>query len=56
MEHEEVVHFGTGEEARLRKLQRQFEGLFVGNQRLALVAASRAIWDTLEKSGKQSNG
>jgi hypothetical protein len=56
MEHEEVVHFGTEEEARLRKLQRQFEGLFAGNQRLALVAASRAIWDTLEKSGRKSNG
>jgi hypothetical protein len=56
MEQEEVVHFGTEEEARLRKLQRQFEGLFAGNQRLALVAASRAIWDTLEKNGRKSNG
>jgi hypothetical protein len=56
MEHEEVVHFATSEEERLVKLQRQFEGLFAGNQRLALAAASRAIWNTLEKSGRKSNG
>ena len=56
MEHEEVVHFATDEEARLGKLQKQFEGLFAGNQRLALAAASRAIWNTLEKSGRKSDG
>ena len=55
-EHEEVVHFGAEEEAGLRKLQRQFEGLFRGNQRLALAAASRAIWNTLEKNGRKSDG
>jgi hypothetical protein len=55
-EHEEVVHFGAEEEAGLRKLQRQFEGLFKGDQRLALAAASRAIWNTLEKNGRKSDG
>ena len=52
IEHEEVVHFGTNEEERLRKLEREFEGLFAGNQRLALAAASRAIWNTLDNRRK----
>lgn len=56
MEHDEVVHFGADEEDRLSKLQREFEGLFAGNQRLALAAASRAIWNTLEKSERKPNG
>lgn len=56
IEHEEVVHFGADEEARLRKLERQFEGLFAGDHRLALAAASRAIWNTLEKNGRKSDG
>ena len=56
IEHEEVVHFGPDEEERLRKLQREFEGLFAENQRLALAAASRAIWNALETSGRKSNG
>jgi hypothetical protein len=56
IEHEEVVHFGTNEEERLRKLEREFEGLFAGNQRLALAAASRAIWNTLESNRRKSNG
>ena len=56
IEHEEVVHFGTNEEERLRKLQREFEGLFAGDQRLALAAASRAIWNTLESNRRKSNG
>ena len=55
-EHEEVVHFGAEEERGLRKLQRQFEGLLTGNPRLALAAASRAIWNTLEKNGRKSDG
>jgi hypothetical protein len=56
IEHEEVLHFGNDEEERLGKLQREFESLFTGNQRLALAAASRAIWNTLEKSGRKSHG
>jgi hypothetical protein len=56
VEHEEVVHFAAHEEERLRKLQRGFEALLRGNQRLALAAASRAIWDALEKTEEQSNG
>jgi hypothetical protein len=56
MEHEEVLHFGVEEEERLRKLQREFEGFFKGNQRLALAAASRAIWNTFEKNGRKSDG
>ncbi|HKP01938.1 MAG TPA: hypothetical protein VJU77_01130 [Chthoniobacterales bacterium] len=56
MEHEEVVHFSADEEARLRKLERQFEGLLAGDHRLALAAASRAIWNSFEKNGKKSDG
>ena len=56
IEHEEILHFGTEEENRLGKLQQEFESLFAGNQRLALAAASRAIWNTLEKNGKKSRG
>ncbi|HMG03837.1 MAG TPA: hypothetical protein VK581_00165 [Chthoniobacterales bacterium] len=56
MEHEEVLHFGIEEEDGLRKLQREFEGFFKGNQRLALAAVSRAIWNTLEKKGRKSDG
>lgn len=56
IEHEEILHFGTEEENRLGKLQKEFESLFAGNQRLALAAASRAIWNTLEKNGKKSRG
>jgi len=55
IEHEEVVHFGTDEEERLRKLQREFDSLFAGDQRLALAAASRAIWNTLENTRRKSN-
>ena len=56
IEHEEILHFATEEENRLGKLQQEFERLFAGNQRLALAAASRAIWNTLEKNGKKSRG
>jgi hypothetical protein len=56
MEHEEVLHFGTEEEDKLRKLQREFERFFKSNHRLALAAASRAIWNTLEKNGRKSDG
>ena len=46
---EKVIHYGAEEEYRLRELQAQFEAIFSKDKRLALAAASRAIWSNLEK-------
>jgi hypothetical protein len=51
-EHEQVIHFTTDEEHRLRSIQKQFESLLTGDRRLGLAAASRALWSTLEKGTK----
>lgn len=51
-EHEQVVHFTTDEEQKLRGMQIQFESLLTGNRRLGLAAASRALWAALEKGAK----
>ena len=51
-EHEQVVHFTSDEEQRLRGIQKQFESLLAGDRRLGLAAASRALWGVLEKGAK----
>jgi hypothetical protein len=51
-EHEQVVHFTSDEEQRLRGIQKQFESLLTGDRRLGLAAASRALWGALEKGAK----
>jgi hypothetical protein len=51
-EHEQVVHFTTDEEQRLRGIQKQFESLLTGDRRLGLAAASRALWAALETKTK----
>jgi hypothetical protein len=51
-EHEQVVHFSTGEETELRDMQKRFESLLAGDRRLGLAAASRAIWAALETETK----
>lgn len=52
VEHEQVVHFTTDEEHKLRELQAQFALLLARNRRLGLAAASRALWVSLENGGK----
>jgi hypothetical protein len=56
VEHEQVVHFGANEESQLRGLQEQFVALFEKDRRLALAAASRAIWASFEKGNNDSHG
>lgn len=51
-EHEQVVHFTADEEHQVHKLQSEFAALLTRNNRLGLVAASRALWVALEKEGK----
>jgi hypothetical protein len=53
MEHERVVHYAFDEEQKLRELEVQFGALLAKDQRLGLVAASRAIWIDLEKEGSK---
>ena len=55
-EHERVVHISRDEKERLTRLQREFEGVFAGDPRLGLAAASRAIWNTLEKTRSDEHG
>jgi hypothetical protein len=56
IEHEQVVHFGADEEDQLRDLQKQFVALLEKDGRLALAAASRAIWANLEKGDNGNHG
>jgi hypothetical protein len=56
IEHEQVVHFAADEEEQLRDLQDQFVALLEKDGRLALAAASRAIWANLEKGGNSNHG
>jgi hypothetical protein len=56
IEHEQVVHFAADEEHQLSNLQEQFVALLDKDKRLALVAASRAIWANIEKGSKGSHG
>lgn len=52
LEHEQVVHFTPDEEQQLRELETKFKELLGKGERLGLAAASRAIWDSLEKTQK----
>jgi hypothetical protein len=56
IEHEQVVHFAADEEEQLRDLQEQFVAILEKDGRLALAAASRAIWANLEKGGNSNHG
>jgi hypothetical protein len=56
IEHEQVVHFAADEEEQLRDLQEQFVAMLEKDGRLALAAASRAIWANLEKGGNDNHG
>jgi hypothetical protein len=56
IEHEQVVHFAADEEHQLRELQQQFVDILEKNGRLALAAASRAIWANLGKGGNEHHG
>ncbi len=53
VEYEQVVHFTAAEEHQMQDLQSQFERLLSKDRRLGLVAASRALWVSLEKKGKR---
>lgn len=48
-EHQEVLHYTADEEKRLIELERQFDALLRKEDRLALAAASKAIWRKLEQ-------
>lgn len=49
VEHEQVIHYTSEEEQRMRELQREFEMLLTREGRLGLAAASRAILTSLDK-------
>jgi hypothetical protein len=51
-EHEQVVHVNADEEQQLRQLQHQFEVLLTQHRRLGIAAASRALWNSLERERK----
>lgn len=53
-EYERVIHFSDGEQHRLNELQKQFQALFASHPRLALAAASKAIWTNLVKAEKKA--
>lgn len=46
---EKVIHYSADEENRVRELQTQFAAILTRDKRLALAAASRAIWAEQEK-------
>jgi hypothetical protein len=48
VEHEKVVHFTIDEMNRVLELEKQFDALIAIDARLALAAASRAIWKSLQ--------
>ena len=50
IEHEQIIRYTADEESALSALQKQFESLIDRNRRLGLAAASRALWNTLEKT------
>jgi hypothetical protein len=52
IEQEQVVHFTSDEGQRVFELERQFENLLASDKRLALAAASRAIWKSLQNGGE----
>jgi len=52
MEYEQVIHVTPDEERELAVLQEVFEDLLEGDNRLALAAASRALWKSFEKQRK----
>jgi hypothetical protein len=52
LEHEEILYYAADEERRMGELQSEFEGILIEHGRLALAAASRAIWTSLEKRRK----
>lgn len=51
-EHEEVVRFTIDEEHQIMQLQLEFETLLNQHKRLGLAAASRALWEYLERAQK----
>lgn len=55
-EYDQVIHVTPDEERELAALQQVFEDLLEGDNRLALAAASRALWKSFEKQRKTSNG
>jgi hypothetical protein len=55
-EHERVIHVISDEESRLLEIQTQFERLLEGNERLTLAAATRALWNALQKEMKPQDG
>lgn len=52
IEQEQVVHFTSDEGQRAFRLERRFENLLASDNRLALPAASRAIWKSLQNGGE----
>jgi hypothetical protein len=55
VEHEQVIHFTAEEEHLMSDLQTRFAEMLAKNERLALAAASRAIWARLESAGQDSH-
>ena len=51
-EYDQVIHVTPDEERELAALQKVFEDLLEGDNRLALAAASRALWKSFEKQRK----
>jgi len=56
IDHERVIHVISDEESRLLEIQTQFERLLEGNERLTLAAATRALWNALQKEMKPQDG
>ena len=50
VEHEQVIHYTATESERVGQIQHQFEALISKEGRIALAAASRAIWNNFEKT------
>lgn len=48
VEHQQVIHFSAEEEQRMSTLQHRFADILAEDERLALAAASRAIWSHFE--------
>jgi hypothetical protein len=53
VEHQQVIHFNASDEHLMNDLQRRFDDLLASNDRLALAAASRAIWARFELAGNE---
>ena len=55
IEHEQVLHYTSQEEHRMKEIQRQFEVMLKREGRLGLAAASRAILTTFDKKKGDSH-